>query len=68
MLRATLFAGLATLALLVPAAAADFTLSPAIKARAEAKEKPTFVVSYHDPALSFAVPMRTGAEASGKEL
>lgn len=54
MLRSTLFAGLATLALLVPAAAADFTLSPTIKARAEAKEKPTFVVSYHDPALSVA--------------
>lgn len=68
MLRATLFAGLATLALLVPASAADFTLSPAIKARAAAKEQPTFVVSYHDPALSVAVPMRTGAEAAGKEL
>jgi simple sugar transport system substrate-binding protein len=68
MLRASLFAGLATLALLVPAAAADFTLSPTIKARAEAKEQPTFVVSYHDPALSVAVPMRNGAEAAGKEL
>ena len=68
MLRATLFAGLATLALLVPAAAADFTLSPAIKARAAAKEQPTFVVSYHDPALSVAVPMRNGVEAAGKEL
>src|SRR5689334_215786 len=68
MLRATLFAGLATLALLVPAAAADFTLSPAIKARAAAKEQPTFVVSYHDPALSVAVPMRNGVEAAGKEF
>jgi len=68
MLRATLFAGLATLALLVPAAAADFTLSQAIKARAAAKEQPTFVVSYHDPALSVAVPMRNGVEAAGKEF
>ncbi|HEV7285602.1 MAG TPA: sugar ABC transporter substrate-binding protein [Kaistia sp.] len=68
MLRATLFAGLATLALLVPAAAADFTLSPAIKARAAAKEQPTFVVSYHDPALSVAVPMRNGVETAGKEF
>jgi simple sugar transport system substrate-binding protein len=68
MIRASLFAGLATLALLVPAVAADFTLSPAIKARAAAKEQPTFVVSYHDPALSVAVPMRNGVEAAGKEL
>jgi simple sugar transport system substrate-binding protein/ribose transport system substrate-binding protein len=54
--------------MLAPAVAADFTLSPTIKARAAAKEQPTFVVSYHDPALSVAVPMRKGVELAGKEL
>ena len=57
-----------SIAMLAPALADDFTLSPAIKARAAAKEKPTFVVSYHDPALSVAVPMRKGVEAAAKEL
>src|SRR5438477_10484677 len=57
--------------LLLGAAAAqadDFTLSPAIKARAAAGKTPTFIVSYHDPALSVAVPMRRGVEAAAKEL
>jgi simple sugar transport system substrate-binding protein/ribose transport system substrate-binding protein len=47
--------------------AADIQLSPTIKAQAAAKAKPTFVVSYHDPALSVAVPMRKGVEAAAKE-
>ena len=68
MLRTSLYACLMSIALLAPAMADDFTLSPAIKARAAAKEKPTFVVSYHDPALSVAVPMRKGVEAAAKEL
>jgi simple sugar transport system substrate-binding protein len=68
MIRKSLCAGVLTLALLIPAMAADFTLSPAIKARAAAKTEPTFVVSYHDPALSVAVPMRKGVELAGKEL
>ena len=68
MLRKSLCAGVLTFAILASAVAADFTLSPAIKARAAAKEKPTFVVSYHDPALSVAVPMRKGTELAGKEL
>ena len=50
------------------ALADDFTLSPTIKAHAAAKAKPTFIVSYHDPALSVAVPMRKGVEAAAKEL
>jgi len=56
--------------LLLGAAAAeadDFTLSPAIKARAAAGKTPTFIVSYHDPALSVAVPMRRGVVAAAKE-
>jgi simple sugar transport system substrate-binding protein len=68
MIRKTFCAGVLTLSLLIPALAADFTLSPAIKARAAAKTQPTFVVSYHDPALSVAVPMRKGVELAGKEL
>jgi simple sugar transport system substrate-binding protein len=68
MIRKSFCAGVLTLALLIPALAADFTLSPAIKARAAAKTQPTFVVSYHDPALSVAVPMRKGVELAGKEL
>jgi simple sugar transport system substrate-binding protein len=68
MLRTSVYACLMSIAMLAPAMADDFTLSPAIKARAAAKEKPTFVVSYHDPALSVAVPMRKGVEAAAKEL
>lgn len=68
MLRASLYAGLVFITMLAPAVAAEFTLAPQIKARADAKEKPTFVVSYHDPALSVAVPMRKGVEAAGQEL
>jgi len=48
--------------------AADFQLAQSIKDRAAKKEKPTFVVSYHDPALSVAVPMRKGVELAAKEL
>ncbi|QGZ65600.1 sugar ABC transporter substrate-binding protein [Paraburkholderia acidisoli] len=46
----------------------SFQLSPRIKAQAAAKAKPTFVISYHDPALSVAVPMRKGVAAAAKEL
>ncbi|MGF6574939.1 monosaccharide ABC transporter substrate-binding protein, CUT2 family [Paraburkholderia fungorum] len=47
---------------------ANFQLAPAIKAQAAAKTKPTFVVSYHDPALSVAAPMRKGVGLAAKEL
>ncbi|MDQ0393088.1 sugar ABC transporter substrate-binding protein [Labrys monachus] len=63
-----LYAGLMSLAIAAPAMAADFTLSPTIKAHAAAKAKPTFIISYHDPALSVAVPMRKGVELAAKEL
>lgn len=46
----------------------EFKLSPEIAARAAAGKKPTFVVSYHDPALTVAVPMRRGVELAAKEL
>ncbi|MDR5760532.1 sugar ABC transporter substrate-binding protein [Caballeronia sp. LZ035] len=48
-------------------ATAPFQLSPTIKAQADAKTKPTFVISYHDPALSVATPMRRGVELAAKE-
>lgn len=48
--------------------AEGFKLSPDIAARAAAGKKPTFIVSYHDPALTVAVPMRKGVEAAAKEL
>jgi len=50
------------------AGAAEFSLSARIKERAENNEKPTFIVSYHDPALSVAVPMRKGVELATAEL
>jgi simple sugar transport system substrate-binding protein len=64
-----LIGGFVSLLLLGAAAAKadDFTLSPAIKARAAAGKTPTFIVSYHDPALSVAVPMRRGVVAAAKE-
>lgn len=46
----------------------NFELSPAIKAHAASGKTPVFIVSYHDPALSVAVPMRRGVEAAAKEL
>ncbi len=68
MKRASIISAIISVAMATTAMAADFQLSPAIKDRAAKKEKPTFVVSYHDPALSVAVPMRKGAELAGKEL
>ncbi len=62
-IAAAFAAGTATAAL-----AADFELSPTIKAHAASKRIPTFVVSYHDPALSVAVPMRKGTELAGKKF
>jgi simple sugar transport system substrate-binding protein/ribose transport system substrate-binding protein len=68
-MRRLLIGGFVSLLLLGAAAAQadDFTLSPAIKARAAAGKTPTFIVSYHDPALSVAVPMRRGVVAAAKE-
>lgn len=67
-MKSALILALMAACMAVPATAADFQLAPAIKERAAKKEKPTFVVSYHDPALSVAVPMRKGAELAGQEL
>lgn len=60
--------GMTAIATAASAFAAEFALSPAIKARAAAKEVPTFIISYHDPALSVAVPLRQGVESADKEL
>lgn len=72
MLKRLLTGGIATAALALAAFAATsasaFELSEAIKARAAAGETPTFIVSYHDPALAVAVPMRRGVEAAAAEL
>jgi simple sugar transport system substrate-binding protein len=66
MLKTWLLGGVAAV-LLAAGAAQAFELSPEIKARAAAGETPTFIVSYHDPALSVAVPMRRGVEAAAAE-
>ncbi|MGS0897202.1 sugar ABC transporter substrate-binding protein [Burkholderia stagnalis] len=59
----------ASLAGVAQSASADasFTLSPKIKAQAGAKVKPTFVISYHDPALAVATPIRKGVALAAKE-
>jgi simple sugar transport system substrate-binding protein len=64
----SLAVGLAALLISNPGWADPFTLSPAIAARAAAGTKPTFIVSYHDPALTVAVPMRKGVEAAAAEF
>jgi simple sugar transport system substrate-binding protein/ribose transport system substrate-binding protein len=72
MFKTMLLAGLFGLCLSDTAMAqtpmADFKLSPVIMAHAKEGKKPVFIVSYHDPALSVAVPMRRGVEAAAKEL
>lgn len=68
MLKTIVGTAIITAALSGAAMADNFALSSDIKAHAAAKAKPTFIVSYHDPALSVAVPMRKGVEAAAKEL
>ncbi|MET3898094.1 simple sugar transport system substrate-binding protein [Devosia sp. UYZn731] len=60
--------GVAALLAATSGFAAEFKLSPDIAAHAAAGKKPVFVVSYHDPALTVAVPMRRGVEAAATEL
>ncbi len=60
---------LASLVVGVPArAGSDFRLSPKIGAHATGHKMLVFRISYHDPSLPFAAPIRAGIEDAARDL
>ncbi|MBN9018141.1 MAG: substrate-binding domain-containing protein [Rhizobiales bacterium] len=65
---AALAAGLSMIALAGAASAEEFKLSPEIAQHAKDGKKLVFAISYHDPSVAFAGPIRDGVAKAAADL
>lgn len=65
---AALAAGLSMIAFAGAASADEFKLSPEIAQHAKEGKKLVFAISYHDPSVAFAGPIRDGVAKAAAEL